>query len=193
MKTFEQTLQHYKRYILVTASSFNQDEFLLDLQQEGYIALHEAYINYDDSKGEFHSYALVMIKGYMKNFLTNNARTIRVPSHQLNKTHKKYNDSVEIPSTISLDSNLNDNTSTLKNFMASPIEEDEIDYSRLHIALNNLKDKQRIIIEKYYGFGDTDKMTLQQIGDELNISKEAVRQHKEKGMLILKEKGLSIN
>lgn len=45
-----------------------------------------------------------------------------------------------------------------------------------------LSEKELFVIKKYYGFDDDDEMTLESIGEELGLTKERVRQIKEKGL-----------
>ena len=58
----------------------------------------------------------------------------------------------------------------------------------LHDALNALSDKQRIIIEMYYGLVDGKEISLKEIGNQLGISREQVRQHRDKGQRILRQR-----
>jgi DNA-directed RNA polymerase sigma subunit (sigma70/sigma32) len=53
------------------------------------------------------------------------------------------------------------------------------------------------VLEKYFGVNGRDKMTLEQISEEVGVTKERVRQLKEKGLEWIREKvlelGLSID
>ena len=57
--------------------------------------------------------------------------------------------------------------------------------------------RQAYVLEKYFGVNGRDKMTLEQISDEVGVTKEIVRQLKEKGLEWIREKveelGLSID
>jgi RNA polymerase primary sigma factor len=53
-------------------------------------------------------------------------------------------------------------------------------------ALGLLKPMQELIIRVYYGIDGEEPMNLNEIGEQLNISRERVRQIKEKGLLKLK-------
>lgn len=54
-------------------------------------------------------------------------------------------------------------------------------------VLSKLSDRERLIIELYFGLkGDKEPMTLEAIGEVLNLSKERVRQLKEKSIRILR-------
>lgn len=56
--------------------------------------------------------------------------------------------------------------------------------------LGCLTDRERKIIEYYYGIGDHDEMTLEDIGRALNLTKERVRQIKERAMKKLRSEVL---
>lgn len=58
----------------------------------------------------------------------------------------------------------------------------------LHDALGALSDKQRIIIEMYYGLIDGKEISLKEISEQLGISREQVRQHRNKGQRILRQR-----
>jgi RNA polymerase primary sigma factor len=46
----------------------------------------------------------------------------------------------------------------------------------IEAILNTLDDREQVVMRKRFGFDEDDKLVLQQIGDELNISRERVRQ-----------------
>ncbi len=48
--------------------------------------------------------------------------------------------------------------------------------SEIEAILNTLDDREKIVMRKRFGFDEDDKSVLQQIGDELHISRERVRQ-----------------
>jgi RNA polymerase primary sigma factor len=58
----------------------------------------------------------------------------------------------------------------------------------LNKLLSNLTPQQRIVIKLSFGIGDGEPKTLGEIGDKINISKEGVRQIKNKSLKILKIK-----
>ena len=49
-------------------------------------------------------------------------------------------------------------------------------------ALGGLKEREAKILRLYFGLGDSEPMTLEQIGEVLNITRERVRQIKEKAL-----------
>ncbi|HBY18729.1 MAG: DNA-directed RNA polymerase sigma subunit RpoD [Marinimicrobia bacterium 46_47] len=56
----------------------------------------------------------------------------------------------------------------------------------LHDVLKNLTDREQKIIKMYYGLENYPKMTLEEIGEKVNLTRERVRQIKEKGILKLR-------
>lgn len=58
----------------------------------------------------------------------------------------------------------------------------------LRDALDTLSDKQRTIIEMYYGLVDGKEISLKEIGEQLGMSRERVRQHRDKGQRILRQR-----
>ena len=47
---------------------------------------------------------------------------------------------------------------------------------RLELWLGQLNDKQRIVVERRFGLGGQDKATLEQVGNEIGVTRERVRQ-----------------
>jgi RNA polymerase primary sigma factor len=52
----------------------------------------------------------------------------------------------------------------------------------LHDVLKNLTEREQKIIKMYYGLENYPKMTLEEIGEKVNLTRERVRQIKEKGI-----------
>ena len=66
----------------------------------------------------------------------------------------------------------------------------------LHLWLSQLTDKQRLVVERRFGIGDGDEATLEEIGAELELTRERVRQIQitatERLKEILEREGFSI-
>lgn len=58
--------------------------------------------------------------------------------------------------------------------------------NNMNKALSTLKPVQELIIRLYFGIDDDNPLNLNEIGEKLNISRERVRQIKEKGLKILR-------
>ena len=48
--------------------------------------------------------------------------------------------------------------------------------NKLELWLSQLNDKQRIVVERRFGLGGQDKATLEQVGNEIGVTRERVRQ-----------------
>ena len=94
-----------------------------------------------------------------------------------------------IPKTTGLDNMINEEGDTLLNIIEdinsnSPDEvfntKDEIK-SILNDILDNLDEREKIIVKEYYGLTGTPR-TLEDIGNDFKLTKERVRQIKEKAL-----------
>jgi RNA polymerase primary sigma factor len=57
---------------------------------------------------------------------------------------------------------------------------------QLQTLLSQLDDKERVIIERRFGLGDRDPQTLAEIGSDLHLSRERIRQIEERALLKLR-------
>jgi RNA polymerase primary sigma factor len=84
---------------------------------------------------------------------------------------------------ISLDMSVGDDNTSLGTLVldrTAPNPQDELIAQEMRgeieAILSTLDDREQIVMRKRFGFDEDDKSVLQQIGDELNISRERVRQ-----------------
>jgi RNA polymerase sigma factor (sigma-70 family) len=61
-------------------------------------------------------------------------------------------------------------------------------HDQLRDALEALPEKQRVIIEMYYGLKDGKEASLKEIGEKLNLSREVVRKHRDRGQRVLRQR-----
>jgi RNA polymerase sigma factor (sigma-70 family) len=61
-------------------------------------------------------------------------------------------------------------------------------HDQLRDALGTLNDKQRLIIEMYYGLKDGKEISLKEIAQTLQMSRECVRKHRDRGQRILRQR-----
>ena len=194
------------RFVIAVAKDYqNQGVPLADLISEGNYGLITAAKRFDYTKGyRFISYAVWWVKQAILQSLNDNSRTVRLPANMINKMSKitkeiakfeKENqrqptyDEVEylhIPRCSSLSAPINDEGDELGSMISddifgSPDEgHDEEDTLKHHLeqAMSTLSLREKDIINCYFGiFGE--KMTLESIGDEHDLTKERIRQIKE--------------
>jgi len=116
------------------------------------------------------------------------AQSMDLPEHKLDKTMQislRY---------ISTDAPLNseDDTKFLDMFISDEIPRADGDLMReslnkeIQRSLSTLSDKERDVINLYYGIGIPHGLTLEEIGAKFNLTRERVRQIKEKAIRRLK-------
>jgi RNA polymerase primary sigma factor len=96
---------------------------------------------------------------------------------------------------ISLDSTLDDEDIPMINSISYDEQEmpdEEVDNADLSKSINkvleSLNDKEHETIRKYFGIGEETPQTLDKIGAEFNLSRERIRQIKEKGIKKIKHR-----
>jgi len=91
---------------------------------------------------------------------------------------------------ISVNGNVNDESNSLvidilKNDDAQPPDQELMENSLVHelnIVLKSLSERERSVIEMYFGLRGEQPMTLEEIGHEIKLTRERVRQIKETGL-----------
>jgi RNA polymerase primary sigma factor len=179
----------------------NQGLDFPDLIAEGNLGLMKAINNFDWSKNlRFISYAVWWVKQSILQSLNDNARTIRLPVNVVQDLHRakkaiesnggKLEDKFQnLPSMIDLDMNINEDGDTLVDIIVNNNADmpDESFNSgdmlkiKLLSLLHILDEREKLIIEDYFGLSGTPR-TLEDIGGDFNLTKERVRQIKEKAL-----------
>jgi RNA polymerase primary sigma factor len=198
----QELLEGNLRFVITVSKQYqNQGLDLPDLIAEGNYGLMKAIENFDWTKRlRFISYAVWWVRQSILQSLNENARTIRLPVNVVQELHraKKEMDSagVELPEkfatlpyTINYDNPLNEEGDTLLDILNNPNAEladanlstEETLKDKLLEMLNVLDNRERVIIEDYFGLSGNTR-TLEDIGSDFSLTKERVRQIKEKAL-----------
>jgi RNA polymerase primary sigma factor len=113
------------------------------------------------------------------------AARIDIPVEEVMSTMVLANTHVSLDDPYSPD---NDETTLVDHLPAdNQASTDEQTYNAalrddLSLALGTLPERERAVLSMYFGLGGNEPMTLDSIGDELHLSRERIRQIKEKGI-----------
>ena len=190
------------RFVITVAKQYqNQGLDLGDLIAEGNLGLIKAIKNFDWGKNlRFISYAVWWVRQSILQSLNENARTIRLPVNivqELQKEKKAVEKGISeisekfsnLPSMLQIDNAINEEGDTLLDVLVnknatSPDESfnnQDILKQKLIDILNVLDERERVIIEDYFGLTGSCR-TLEDIGTDFDLTKERVRQIKEKAL-----------
>lgn len=190
------------RFVITVSKQYqNQGMDLPDLISEGNYGLMKAIDNFDWSKNlRFISYAVWWIRQSILQSLNENSRTIRLPVNVVQDYYKAKKDYdlngvdmpdkfVNLPSIVNLDNPLNEEGDTLLDVISNPNAEradsnlstEQTLKDKILNLINVLDEREKFIIQDYFGlFGSC--RTLEDIGKDLNLTKERVRQIKSKSL-----------
>lgn len=198
----KEILEGNLRFVITVAKQYqNQGLDFPDLIAEGNLGLMKAIQNFDWTKNlRFISYAVWWVKQSILQSLNDNARTIRLPVNVVQDLHRAKKEIENtggvledrfqnLPSMIDLDMHINEDGDTLIDIIKNPDAEmpDEIFNTKdmlkqkLMGLLDSLDERERVIVEDYFGLSGTPR-TLEDIGGDFNLTKERVRQIKEKAL-----------
>jgi len=201
-KIYKELLEGNLRFVITVAKQYqNQGIDLADLIAEGNFGLMKAIKNFDWTKNNrFISYAVWWIKQSILQSLNENSRTIRLPVNVVQdmykekkeneKTNKDLSDKfATLPKIIDLDMHINEDGDTLVDVIKNDNAEspDEIFSNKdalkgkMMKIMSMLDERERAIVEDYYGITGTPR-TLEDIGSDFSLTKERVRQIKEKAL-----------
>lgn len=190
------------RFVITVAKQYqNQGLPFPDLIAEGNMGLIKAIDNFDWTKNlRFISYAVWWVRQCILQSLNENARTIRLPVNvvqdlqrakkEVENNGKQLSDKfTSLPSMVNLNDEINEDGDTLIDVIVNDncvMPDDSFDTKdklkeKLMDVLGILDKRERSIIEDYFGLTGTPR-TLEDIGDDFNLTKERVRQIKEKAL-----------
>lgn len=174
-------IQNYLRLVASVAKGYvNLGLTYDDLIQEGNLGLMYAVDTFDISyKNKMTTYATWWIRHYITRAISNQARIIRVPAAILESKKE-----VDIEDPLSLDEPLGDTGdetfgSTIIDYETSTPEDKifrEEMRSDLGAALATLEAREGEVLRQRFGLHGGLPQTLEEIGNNMKISKERVRQ-----------------
>ena len=194
------------RFVVSVAKQYqNQGLSLPDLINEGNLGLIKAAEKFDETRGfKFISYAVWWIRQSILQALAEQSRIVRLPLNQvgsLNKISKAFSkfeqenerrpspeelaDELEREDNSLLDVLVNDDSPMADRSLVNESLAREIDR-----ALSTLTDREKEIIQMFFGIGQQE-MTLEEIGDKFGLTRERVRQIKEKAIRRLRQSNRS--
>lgn len=179
----EELIQEHMGFIHQTAWKWSQWSGcdIQDLVQEGRIAIGEADVRFDEARGfKFLTFARWYIEKRIRRFVQNHRDTIRIPVHLAGK--------VRIP-TVSLDAPIGDDDhgSTVADLVGVCEDHakglaDEETSDLLRRAMKRLpKPHQAVIKARFF-----DGLTLEEAGNRLGVTREAIRQREVKALTKLR-------
>jgi RNA polymerase primary sigma factor len=156
---------------------------------------------FDWSKNlRFISYAVWWVRQSILQSLNEHARTIRLPVNivqEVQKEKKMVDNGLSeesdklatLPSMVYLDKSINEEGDTLLDIIINDdaykpdimFDNKDVLKQKLMDTLNILDERERIIVEDYFGLTGCSR-TLEDIGEDFSLTKERVRQIKEKAL-----------
>ena len=120
---------------------------------------------------------------------------------KLNLSNEEVRDTMQIANShLSLDASFNNDQeeNSLVDYLADENQEptDEMTFSNalsddMIRALSTLTERERAILMLYFGLGEAEPMTLEEIGKKMKLTRERIRQIKEKAILRLRHSSRS--
>ena len=205
-KAVERLAKANLRFVVSVAKQYqNQGMSLTDLINEGNLGLLKAAQKYDETRGfKFISYAVWWIRQSIMQALAEQSRIVRLPLNQVgavNKINRAVNrfeqEHERKPSTQELSDDVDlpmdapfsdsDDSSLLDLLANDDIPDtdrslvDESLKTEVSQALMTLSERERNIVKAFFGIGQPE-MTLDEIGMKFGLTRERVRQIKEKAL-----------
>lgn len=177
LKAQNEILESNLRFVFNVASRYKGNGAAIsDLISEGNLGLIKAIQKFDPEKDvRFISYAVWWIRNAMQEFIKKRQASLNI---------EREEDSLN---GIIVENGIPDNEDefiTVKDIILSNEEDEE--KQELHKnqrkiidkILSKLNDRERYIVEQYYGISGKKEKNLEELGNELKITKERVRQIK---------------
>jgi RNA polymerase primary sigma factor len=215
---FDELVVGNLRFVISVAKMYQgQGLDIMDLISEGNIGLMKAAERFDPTSGlKFISYAVWWVKQSMMASMNENARTIRIPSNLVQEAQKQKKEEVHdednyyinnsdepvssnLPYCVGLYKEINEEGDQLIDLIPnkeaqSPDEilntPEEIK-KKVNMMLSVLDEREKIIIEKYYGLTGVE-CNLDDLGEEFGCTKERIRQLRDKAIKKLRNESFGL-
>jgi RNA polymerase primary sigma factor len=164
------------RFVIQVARSFQGMGLELeDLIAFGNVGLFEAVDRYDAAKDfKFITFAVWYVRAEIQKALNDLSRVVRIPSH---KTTTENQSIKSIHAPVGEDENKETYADRFLEAESGKSQRDINDLRfDLHRALNQLPEKQREAVTRFYGIDREYAQCMEQIAEELNITGERARQ-----------------
>ena len=205
-RALERLVNANLRFVVSVAKQYqNQGLTLNDLINEGNVGLVKAAQKFDETRGfKFISYAVWWIRQSIMQALAEQSRLVRLPLNKVGSLSKIRKALITLEQEFDrepsaeelanyLDIDVREVETTLKlssrhTSLDAPLMADSyMDYvdslrKETERSLNSLTPRQRDVVKLYFGIGVEHPMSLEDIGDHLNITRERVRQIKDKAI-----------
>jgi len=151
-------------------------------------------------KLRFISYAVWWIRQSVIQSLNEKSRSIRIPVNVIQdlqkekKKSEKTGDNLSdrfssLPSIVKLDMNINEDGDSLIDVIVNPnalspdsgFSTQDTLKQKLFDVMNILDEREKVIIDDYFGLSGSTR-TLEEIGNDFNLTKERIRQIKERAL-----------
>jgi len=193
------------RFVVMIAKKYQGKGLpIQDLISEGNMGLLSAAKHFDADKGyRFITYAVWWIRQSIIKAIHEKGRMIRLPGNksrelvraEKNPLLKQKNAQIIKRDVLSLDSPISrrDQSLTLKDFVPDECEHSPEDFAANSILedevekiLHCLDKRSADVIRCRFGLGDKSPMTLKEVGDRYQLSRERVRQIENRAIALLK-------
>jgi RNA polymerase primary sigma factor len=179
------------RFVVLIAKRYrNQGVGFADLINEGNVGLLRAASKFDETKGvRFISYAVWWVRQSMVQAIADHGHVVRVPTSRAGMAFRAATPIVSLDAPVSEDGDIslseyifNEDSSG-----ADDAVEDDGLMRSVRDALGGLRGREADVIRLYFGFGGRDPVTLEAIGEMYGITRERVRQIKDRALARLRK------
>ena len=167
------------RFVVTVAKQYlGQGLSLEDLINEGNIGLMKAATRFDERRGyKFISYAVWWVRQATLQAISDQSRVVRLPQNRSVVMHKVHRTSAQLQQELSRQPRPEEIAAKADSrLMARSRTED------LRTALDKLPSREAEIVSLYFGLGSEAAMTLEQIGQRFGLTRERIRQLKERAL-----------